>query len=138
MDGRGGPGRSNVHGGSHGGESMRRYLVTAGSFVVLLGAATNASAREPGDHSDGGRDPVVVADGLDNPRQLSWSGDTLLVAEAGHGGDQCTTAPAAAGAGTAATGAGTSTTSASTGSTAAAATTGASDDGTVDQGPGDA
>src|SRR3954469_12905445 len=115
---------------------MRQTVVSAAASLLLLGAATGAHADDHADDHGGGRvdEPVVVADGLDNPRQLSWSGDTLLVAEAGHGGDQCTTAPAAAGAGTAATGTGTSTTSASTGSTAAAATTGASDDGTVDQG----
>jgi hypothetical protein len=38
-------------------------------------------------------EPVVVADGLDNPRQLNWAGDRLLVAEAGSGGDTCVSPP---------------------------------------------
>jgi hypothetical protein len=66
---------------------MRRYLVAAGSFTLLLAAATGVGAAQEVDH-------VVVADGLENPRQLNWSGHTLLVAEAGQGGDNC--APAAA------------------------------------------
>jgi hypothetical protein len=65
---------------------MRRYLVAAGSFTLLLAAATGVGAAQEVDH-------VVVADGLENPRQLNWSGHTLLVAEAGQGGDNC--APAA-------------------------------------------
>jgi hypothetical protein len=32
---------------------------------------------------------VVVATGLDSPRQLNWAGDTLLIAEAGQGGADC-------------------------------------------------
>ncbi|MET0765970.1 MAG: ScyD/ScyE family protein [Blastococcus sp.] len=47
-----------------------------------------------GGQDGGGREPVVVAEGLDNPRQLNWgSEDTLLVAEAGSGGDTCVTPP---------------------------------------------
>jgi hypothetical protein len=66
---------------------MRRYLVAAGSFTLLLASATGVAAAQEVAH-------VVVADGLENPRQLNWSGDTLLIAEGGQGGDNC--APAAA------------------------------------------
>jgi len=70
---------------------MRRYLVAAGSFTLLLASATGVAGAQE-DQEAG--PPVVVADGLDNPRQLNWSGDTLLVAEAGQGGDDCAPAPA--------------------------------------------
>jgi len=54
--------------------------------LSLLGTGTAVA----GDHSGSGsgKDPVTIASGLDNPRQLSFtpSGD-LLVAEAGKGGD---------------------------------------------------
>lgn len=66
---------------------MRRALpgallvaaVAAGG--VLTAAAPAAAAPPPG--------PVVVASGLDNPRQLSLVGGSLLVAEAGRGGPSC-------------------------------------------------
>jgi hypothetical protein len=70
---------------------MRRTLVTAGSFTLLLGSATGVAAADGthgGDHG-GGFTPVVVANGLNSPRQLSWAGDTLLIAEAGQGGADC-------------------------------------------------
>ncbi|HEX2075036.1 MAG TPA: ScyD/ScyE family protein [Geodermatophilus sp.] len=110
---------------------MRRYLVAAGSFVFLLGSATAASAHDSTDDRDrGATDPVVVADGLDNPRQLAWSGDTLLIAE---GGDDCA-APAAP------TTPEPGTTPADTGSTTPTTdgtVPSGDDDGTADQGSGD-
>jgi len=56
-----------------------RRLAAATASVVCAGAvlAPPASAVEP----------EVVASGLNNPRQLSFTGDTLYVAEAGTGGD---------------------------------------------------
>jgi hypothetical protein len=70
---------------------MRRTIVAAGSFALLLGSATAANALPEGSDPP---DHVVVATGLDNPRQLAWSGRGILVAEAGQGGADC--APAAA------------------------------------------
>src|SRR5215213_3941998 len=70
-------------------DSMRRYLVAAGSFTLLLASATGVAAA----HDDGAQS-VVVAAGLDNPRQLNWDGSTLLIAEAGQGGDNCAPSPA--------------------------------------------
>ncbi|MBM9469113.1 ScyD/ScyE family protein [Nakamurella leprariae] len=51
-----------------------------------------------GDHGNGETpDPVVVVNGLNNPRGLSWqgrAGGTLVIAEAGRGGDgPCLTGP---------------------------------------------
>ncbi|MGY1824721.1 ScyD/ScyE family protein [Geodermatophilus sp. SYSU D00079] len=65
---------------------MRKTIIAAGSFALLLGSATAASALPPGSDPP---DHVVVAGGLDNPRQLAWSGRTLLVAESGQGGEDC-------------------------------------------------
>jgi hypothetical protein len=62
---------------------MRRYLATAGAFTLLVGGAATASAHEDSRQAGGGA--VLVADHLDNPRQLAWAGQTLLVAEAGRG-----------------------------------------------------
>lgn len=74
---------------------MRRTTASAGVGALVLGGvsfalASPAAAGE--DPDGGGGSPVVVAEGLDNPRQLSWGADgTLLVAEAGSGGDTCVT-----------------------------------------------
>jgi hypothetical protein len=71
---------------------MRRHLVIAGSSILLLANATGVAAANSDDDDDGsheGRDPVVVAAGLDNPRGLGWLGHHLLVAEGGVGGDDC-------------------------------------------------
>lgn len=70
---------------------MRR--LGAGSVaaaVVLVGPLPAAAAH--GGHEPPG--PRVVADGLDNPRQLNWTEDgrSLVVAEAGRGGPECTDA----------------------------------------------
>ncbi|MGQ1797949.1 ScyD/ScyE family protein [Kocuria oceani] len=55
--------------------------------VVLVGAVPAATAHD-GDRPPG---PRVVAEGLDNPRQLNWGrgNDSLVVAEAGRGGPDC-------------------------------------------------
>jgi hypothetical protein len=67
---------------------MRRTLVATGSFTLLLASATGVAGA---DDRAGGDDhgPVVVATGLNSPRQLNWAGDTLLIAEAGQGGEDC-------------------------------------------------
>ncbi|MGY1624663.1 ScyD/ScyE family protein [Geodermatophilus sp. SYSU D00965] len=70
---------------------MRRTIIAAGSFALLLGSATAAAAAPPGSDPV---DHVVVVGDLDNPRQLSWSDRTLLIAESGQGGEDC--APTAA------------------------------------------
>ncbi|MFW3168553.1 ScyD/ScyE family protein [Geodermatophilus sp. CPCC 206100] len=119
---------------------MRRTIVAAGSFALLLGSATAASATVETPDSSEQPDHVVVATGLDNPRQLAWAGRTLLVAEGGQGGDDCTAPPPveapATDAGTAAPGTG-STDPGSTGAGPVVAEPPADDDGTLDQGPGD-
>ncbi|SDY49600.1 hypothetical protein SAMN05661080_03651 [Modestobacter sp. DSM 44400] len=78
---------------------MCRFTAHAGVGILVLGTlsvgfAGSASAGE--DHHGGSsQDSVVVVTGLDNPRQLSWGPhDTLLVAEAGSGGETCITPPA--------------------------------------------
>ncbi|MGY1643852.1 ScyD/ScyE family protein [Geodermatophilus sp. SYSU D00703] len=98
---------------------MRRTIIAAGSFALLLGSATAATAAPPGS------DPVdhtVVVGGLDNPRQLSWSGRTLLIAESGEGGEDCAPAPAD---------------DTATDDPTADDTATTDDDGTADQGSGD-
>ena len=66
------------------GQGLGAGLATAG--VVLAGPLPAALAH--GD--DGPTGPRVVADGLDNPRQLNWDQDgALVVAEAGRGGPEC-------------------------------------------------
>ena len=72
---------------------MRRTTAHLGVGALVLGgvsfALTPAAADDNGVIAAA---PVVVVDGLDNPRQLSWGADaTLLVAEAGSGGDTCVT-----------------------------------------------
>jgi len=68
---------------------MRRNLVAAGSFTLLLASATGVAGADDNSDGDGGSSPVVVATGLNSPRQLNWAGDTLLIAEAGQGGKDC-------------------------------------------------
>ncbi|WIG16398.1 ScyD/ScyE family protein [Kocuria rosea] len=56
------------------------------AVLVLAGPVPAALAH--GD--DGPSGPRVVAEGLDNPRQLNWDQDgSLVVAEAGRGGTEC-------------------------------------------------
>ncbi|MGW2381409.1 ScyD/ScyE family protein [Streptomyces sp. NPDC001658] len=70
--------------------------LTAG--VTLAATAGIAPASASGEHADAvggsggaGRKPVVrvIANGLDNPRQLSYDHGWLYVAEAGRGGKKC-------------------------------------------------
>lgn len=70
--------------------SIRSVLAAASTLVVtgalLVGAPTAAVAADTA--------PVVVVRGLNNPRQIDLTAlGTLLVAEAGRGGDQCVEAP---------------------------------------------
>ncbi|MEX5270608.1 ScyD/ScyE family protein [Kocuria sabuli] len=67
-------------------KKIRAGVVTAA--VVLVGPVPAALAHG-GEQPPG---PRVVAEGLDNPRQLNWDQKhrSLVVAEAGRGGDQCT------------------------------------------------
>jgi len=77
---------------------MRRSLrtVTLGVTVVALALTTattagNASATRQHSKHHGSGGPVVVADHLNNPRQLAVGpGGTLYVAQAGSGGTTCT------------------------------------------------
>lgn len=71
---------------------MRRHLVVAGSFTLLLANATGVAAAHDDEDDDGhhgARAPVTVAAGLDNPRQLNWLGNDLMVAQGGRGGENC-------------------------------------------------
>ena len=76
---------------------MRRFTAHVGVGVLVLGGvgvglAPSAAAGDG--HPPDVTGPVVVATGLDNPRQLNWGPDrTLLVAEAGSGGDVCVELP---------------------------------------------
>src|SRR3954469_10240620 len=74
---------------------MRRHLVAAGTFTLLLATATGVAVADDDERDDrsSGFRPIVVADGLDNPRQLDLAGDKLLIAEAGHGGKDCVAPP---------------------------------------------
>lgn len=70
-----------------------RLAALTSAAVIGLGLVGSAPALAGGNHSGG--TPKVVARGLDNPRQLSFtkSGD-LLVAESGEGGSApCLTGP---------------------------------------------
>lgn len=83
-----------------------RSRAVAATAAAVMGLALIAVTGPPavaggghsgGDHSGGGhsRDVVTVATGLDNPRQLSLSGRSLYVAEAGTA-DACSAIPGAA------------------------------------------
>src|SRR3954452_9487644 len=74
---------------------MRRHLVAAGTFTLLLATATGvalADDDERDDRSSGFR-PIVVAESLDNPPQLELAWEKLLIAEAGPGGNDCVAPP---------------------------------------------
>ena len=65
---------------------LSHFLVTvvAAVTVALAGAAPPAGAKSYA------KDPVVVADGLNNPRGLAFGPDaSLYIAEAGQGGTRC-------------------------------------------------
>lgn len=71
---------------------MRRLLPGAlVTTAVVTGVALMSapSGAAPAVVPTARTEPVVVATGLDNPRQLSVSGVDLLVAEAGRGGGDC-------------------------------------------------
>jgi hypothetical protein len=70
---------------------MRRSIAHIGVGTLVLGGLAVGFAPPAAAQGE-----VVVATGLDNPRQLSWGDDgVLLVAEAGSGGDTCVTPPGA-------------------------------------------
>ena len=66
---------------------LRLGALTAAAVIGLSLVGAGPAAAGGGHHGGGSSDPVVVAKGLNNPRQLSFtpSGE-LLVAEAGSGG----------------------------------------------------
>ncbi|MEA2274729.1 MAG: hypothetical protein QOI98_3437 [Solirubrobacteraceae bacterium] len=67
-------------------ERWRRPVALAG--VVAAAAVGAAAGAAPVSASSGGPDVEVIAGGLDNPRGLTVvHGDTVLVTEAGRGGD---------------------------------------------------
>ncbi len=70
---------------------MNRLGAGAVTAAVALVGAVPVAAAHDADRPPG---PRVVTEGLDNPRQLNWDqeGDSLVVAEAGRGGEQCTEA----------------------------------------------
>jgi DNA-binding beta-propeller fold protein YncE len=69
---------------------MRRHLVLVGSSLLVLANATGVAAANGGDDGHhGGPNPLVLATGLDNPRQLNWHQHKLLIAEGGRGGEDC-------------------------------------------------
>lgn len=71
---------------------MRRFVLLAVAAAALA-AALALAERSPAATHDWTVTPV--ASGLDNPRGLAFTADgTLLVAEAGHGGDSCIPSPA--------------------------------------------
>ncbi|WP_457207567.1 ScyD/ScyE family protein [Nocardioides sp. P5_C9_2] len=75
----------------------RNRLFVASALVALTSPALVSPAQAAQTHGgDSGGDPPwrTVATGLDNPRQLSFSGGSLYVAEAGVGGSgPCVTGP---------------------------------------------
>jgi hypothetical protein len=72
---------------------MRAALgVTSTVGVILLASTAAAGPAGAEGHEDA--DHEVVVEGLNNPRGLGWDGDdTLLIAEAGRGGEDCTGVP---------------------------------------------
>lgn len=67
---------------------MKRLGAGAVTAAVVLAGPVSAAFAHDDEKSPG---PRVVADGLDNPRQLNWhqERDSLVVAEAGRGGPDC-------------------------------------------------
>jgi hypothetical protein len=69
-----------------------------GVLGLVAMTAPAAHATTGGGNTGGSQPPpgnVVVVQHLDNPRQLNWdaSGETLIIAEAGRGGDECVSTP---------------------------------------------
>ena len=76
------------------GGSLLSIVLMATTALSLTLVAQGAAAAERVRHPHPPSAPVVVASGLDNPRQLSFHGHDLYVAEAGTGGDlACATGP---------------------------------------------
>ena len=74
---------------------MRASRAATSSLGIALLAATGMAgpAGADGRHDDD-TDHEVVVEGLNNPRGLGWGDDdTLLIAEAGRGGEDCTGLP---------------------------------------------
>ncbi len=89
---------------SHSTRGRRRQLAVGGSLLSMVMTVTTAltltlvapagAAGDRGRHPHPPPGPVVIASGLDNPRQLSFDGRDLYVAEAGTGGElACMTGP---------------------------------------------
>jgi hypothetical protein len=69
---------------------LRRLLLLAAAALAALAAPANATDAETI-----AADVEVIAEGLDNPRQLDFGGHHLYVAEAGEGGEgPCVPGPA--------------------------------------------
>ena len=60
-----------------------RHLTRVGAVAASLAVGAALVGAPPASAAE----PEVVATGLNNPRQLSFTGDTLYVAESGTGGD---------------------------------------------------
>lgn len=72
-----------------------KLLIPLAAVLALAAAALTIPLAAAGTVRSQARTVTVVATGLDSPRGLLLTPDgTLLVAEAGHGGDNCTTSPA--------------------------------------------
>ena len=70
---------------------LRATAVLASAVAALAALPPGFAAAHPKPPAGA---PTVVARGLDNPRQVSWSGGALYVAEAGVGGTgPCITSP---------------------------------------------
>lgn len=69
------------------GSLLALVLTTALTLTFVTPGAANAGRGHHPHPPPPPPTPVVVASGLDNPRQLSLDGDDLYVAEAGTGGD---------------------------------------------------
>lgn len=82
---------------SHSTRVRGRQLAVGGSLLAMVMTVTTAlsltlvvpagAAGDRGRHPHPPSGPVVIASGLDNPRQLSFDGRDLYVAEAGTGGE---------------------------------------------------
>ncbi|HEV7951316.1 MAG TPA: ScyD/ScyE family protein, partial [Glaciihabitans sp.] len=68
----------------------KQRWITAGAALAAVALIPTAGAFAAPTSTDA-EGPRVVAEGLNNPRQLSFSADgqSLIVAEAGRGGDNC-------------------------------------------------
>ena len=68
-----------------------RTTTAAGLLVALTGTVGVTAPSQADGHIAAAAATRLVVDGLDNPRQLNWTADgqTLIIAEAGVGGDEC-------------------------------------------------